>query len=232
MREHKVALLAGAYSLAMILGALFFQYVIGVPPCEMCHWQRWPHDGAIVAGLGGALLFYARVIDRDTVKLLAWLALLLIVVTRAVASPEDTEENLAAFAAHGAPEIEALAWQQTPLFLSETPPLAGEEREPPWTLVNRRGGRFITHRLDNRWVTVAEKPFSLSGHLPALRRHCVRWFRADFLWSPPGAVCLPAFWSAVQSGRMAEAVHEGNFLRGLEQRKPLIAQGGRQPVTQ
>ena len=81
MREDRIALLAGAYSLAMILGALFFQYVMGVLPCEMCHWQRWPHDGAIVAGLGGALLFTARVIDRDTVKLLAWLALLLIVAT-------------------------------------------------------------------------------------------------------------------------------------------------------
>jgi disulfide bond formation protein DsbB len=81
MRADKVALLAGAYSLAMILGALFFQYVMGVLPCEMCHWQRWPHDGAIVAGLGGAALFYARVIDRDTVKLFAWLALLLIVAT-------------------------------------------------------------------------------------------------------------------------------------------------------
>jgi disulfide bond formation protein DsbB len=81
MRENKVALLAGSYSLAMILGALFFQYVLGVIPCEMCHWQRWPHDGAIVAGLGGALLFMVRVIDRDSVRLLAWLTLLLIAVT-------------------------------------------------------------------------------------------------------------------------------------------------------
>jgi len=81
MREDKIALAAGAYSLAMILGALFFQYVVGVLPCEMCHWQRWPHDGAIVAGLGGALLYATRIIDRDTVKLLTWLALALIVVT-------------------------------------------------------------------------------------------------------------------------------------------------------
>jgi len=81
LREDKVAVLAGSYSLAMILGALFFQYVLGVLPCEMCHWQRWPHDGAIVAGLGGALLCYTRVIDRNTVKFLVWLALLLILTT-------------------------------------------------------------------------------------------------------------------------------------------------------
>lgn len=81
MREDKVALLAGSYSLAMILGALIFQYGFNVIPCEMCHWQRWPHDGAIVAGLGGALLFYARVIDRDSVRILAWLTLAAIAVT-------------------------------------------------------------------------------------------------------------------------------------------------------
>ena len=81
MREDKVAILVGSYSLAMILGALFFQYGLGVLPCEMCHWQRWPHDGAIVAGLGGALLYLVRVIDRDTLRLLVWLALLLILTT-------------------------------------------------------------------------------------------------------------------------------------------------------
>jgi disulfide bond formation protein DsbB len=84
MREEKVALLAGGYSLAIILGALFFQYVLGVLPCEMCHWQRWPHDGAIFAGLGAALLFHFRIIDRDSVRLLAWLTLLLILVTAAL----------------------------------------------------------------------------------------------------------------------------------------------------
>lgn len=84
MREEKVALLAGLYSLAMILGALFFQYVMIVPPCEMCHWQRWPHDVAIFAGLGGALLFATHVIDRPSVRLLAWLTLLAILVTACI----------------------------------------------------------------------------------------------------------------------------------------------------
>ncbi len=81
MREDKVAILVGSYSLAMILGALFFQYGLGVLPCEMCHWQRWPHDGAIVAGLGGTLLYVWRVIDRDALRLLVWLALVLILTT-------------------------------------------------------------------------------------------------------------------------------------------------------
>jgi disulfide bond formation protein DsbB len=81
VREDKVAILLGSYALAMILAALFFEYVLGVLPCEMCHWQRWPHDGAIVAGLGGALLYRVRVIDRDTLRLLVWLAILLLLAT-------------------------------------------------------------------------------------------------------------------------------------------------------
>jgi disulfide bond formation protein DsbB len=92
MREENVAALAGAYSLAMILGALFFQYVIGVLPCEMCHWQRWPHDGAILLGLGGALLFYTHVIDRKSVKLLAWIALFAILVTGLIGADQALVE--------------------------------------------------------------------------------------------------------------------------------------------
>lgn len=84
MREEKVAALAGAYSLAMILGALFFQYIVLVPPCEMCHWQRWPHDVAYIVGLGGAALFYFRIIDSASMRLLAWVTLLAIFVTACI----------------------------------------------------------------------------------------------------------------------------------------------------
>ena len=34
--------------LALIAGALGSQYLGGLFPCEMCHWQRWPHYTAIV----------------------------------------------------------------------------------------------------------------------------------------------------------------------------------------
>lgn len=36
---------------ALMLGALGSQYIGGLYPCEMCHWQRWPHEVAIVAAL-------------------------------------------------------------------------------------------------------------------------------------------------------------------------------------
>ncbi|MDB5703053.1 MAG: disulfide bond formation protein [Sphingomonas bacterium] len=34
--------------LALMAGALAFQYVGGLYPCEMCWWQRYPHIAAIV----------------------------------------------------------------------------------------------------------------------------------------------------------------------------------------
>jgi disulfide bond formation protein DsbB len=42
-----------AVSGGLLLGALAFQYLGGLRPCEMCHWQRWAHLGVLaVAGLG------------------------------------------------------------------------------------------------------------------------------------------------------------------------------------
>ena len=32
-------------------GAYYFQYVVGLAPCEMCLWQRYPHMLAILFGL-------------------------------------------------------------------------------------------------------------------------------------------------------------------------------------
>ena len=32
-------------------GALVSQYGFGLHPCEMCYWQRWPHQAAIVLAL-------------------------------------------------------------------------------------------------------------------------------------------------------------------------------------
>ena len=51
MRADRIATLVGLGALALILGALGFQYIGGVAPCEMCHWQRWPHIAAALTGL-------------------------------------------------------------------------------------------------------------------------------------------------------------------------------------
>jgi len=54
--------LAAARALALALpagllgGALAFQYLGGLVPCEMCYWQRWPHGAAIVVALAAFVL--------------------------------------------------------------------------------------------------------------------------------------------------------------------------------
>ncbi|MCX7281660.1 MAG: disulfide bond formation protein B [Alphaproteobacteria bacterium] len=53
IRNEQIAGLVGAGALALILGALCFQYLQHLPPCEMCHWQRWPHIAAAALGLIG-----------------------------------------------------------------------------------------------------------------------------------------------------------------------------------
>lgn len=47
-RARWLALLVPA---GLMLGALGSQYIGGLYPCEMCYWQRWPHDFAIVAAM-------------------------------------------------------------------------------------------------------------------------------------------------------------------------------------
>lgn len=51
-----------ARALALVLpagllgGAYISEYVLGLFPCEMCWWQRWPHFAALVFG---AIAFFA-----------------------------------------------------------------------------------------------------------------------------------------------------------------------------
>ena len=44
-------LLALVVPAALMAGALGSQYIGGLHPCEMCHWQRWPHYAAIALAL-------------------------------------------------------------------------------------------------------------------------------------------------------------------------------------
>jgi disulfide bond formation protein DsbB len=52
---------------ALLGGALVFQYVGGLAPCEMCHWQRW----ALLAAIGLALAGWALRHNRALLVLAA-----------------------------------------------------------------------------------------------------------------------------------------------------------------
>ena len=75
MRSTRIAQILGAIALAMILGALGFQYIAHFPPCEMCHWQRWPLIAAAVVGLLGPM-----VVKGDS-RWLAFVTILLVAIS-------------------------------------------------------------------------------------------------------------------------------------------------------
>lgn len=52
-RSGLLVALAAAGTLTLVLIA---QYGFGLPPCEMCHWQRWPYIAALIFGLGSLVL--------------------------------------------------------------------------------------------------------------------------------------------------------------------------------
>jgi disulfide bond formation protein DsbB len=68
-RANWLALLLPA---ALLAGAWGSQLIAGLVPCEMCHWQRWPHYAAVVVA---AFAFVAP--ERNRLVLVVLAALLI-----------------------------------------------------------------------------------------------------------------------------------------------------------
>ncbi len=66
-RDQTARALALATPLALLGGAYVAQYGFGLPPCEMCWWQRYPHFFALAL----AALAYLRPSGRAFVALAA-----------------------------------------------------------------------------------------------------------------------------------------------------------------
>ena len=66
----KARALALLVPLALLGGAWGSQLIGGLVPCEMCHWQRWPHYAALAVAL---LAFVPRAPQRLLVLLAALL---------------------------------------------------------------------------------------------------------------------------------------------------------------
>ena len=67
---EKARLLALFVPVGLLAGALGSQYLGGLYPCEMCHWQRWPHYAAAAIALA-SFGFKGR---PDEGRTLIWLA--------------------------------------------------------------------------------------------------------------------------------------------------------------
>ncbi|MGG7565831.1 disulfide bond formation protein B [Rhodovulum sp. DZ06] len=80
LAPHILVQLAAGGSLGLLAGAFFFQHVMGLAPCEMCIWQRWPHAAAIALGIAAlavpSLLRPAAALGALAMAVSAGLALL------------------------------------------------------------------------------------------------------------------------------------------------------------
>jgi disulfide bond formation protein DsbB len=84
-RTHAtIALFLGLAAFALIAGALGFQYLDRLPPCEMCMWQRYPHIAAGVVGVGGYVLLRARIVPLSAGAAIAITTALLIALSGAI----------------------------------------------------------------------------------------------------------------------------------------------------
>ena len=73
-------LIALLLPLALLGGALGSQYLGGLHPCEMCHWQRWPHGAAIIL----AALAFAGSATSSRSRTLTALAAVAIAISGAI----------------------------------------------------------------------------------------------------------------------------------------------------
>ena len=70
---NRANLLAFLLPTALMAGALGLQFIGHLYPCEMCHWQRWPHYAAIALAL---VAFFLKPPARPIMIALAALAIL------------------------------------------------------------------------------------------------------------------------------------------------------------
>jgi len=56
LNARLLILTAAGGSAALMLGALAFQYLGDMPPCNLCYWQRYPHIAAVLIGIAALVL--------------------------------------------------------------------------------------------------------------------------------------------------------------------------------
>lgn len=84
-RATTIAVTLGALSAALLLGALGFQYLGRLPPCEICLWQRWPHLAAAIVGLLGGGAAATGLVGKSLARPIAVLTAILVAASGAIA---------------------------------------------------------------------------------------------------------------------------------------------------
>jgi disulfide bond formation protein DsbB len=79
-RRKQARQLARLVTSGLLGGALLYQNVGGLYPCELCYWQRWPHGAAILL----ALAAFFSPLGAPRTRSLVLLAALAIAVSGAI----------------------------------------------------------------------------------------------------------------------------------------------------
>ena len=85
-RPETLAMSLGLLSTGLLLGALAFQYLARLPPCEMCLWQRWPHLAAAILGLLGGWAISRRARRHQLAAPFAFVTALLVAISGVIAA--------------------------------------------------------------------------------------------------------------------------------------------------
>ena len=96
-RATSVAIGVGVLSAALLLGALGFQYLGRLPPCEMCLWQRWPHLAAAIVGMIGGGSVASGLLGRGLARPVAIVTAVLVAISGAIAVYQDPADLLAQY---------------------------------------------------------------------------------------------------------------------------------------
>jgi putative protease len=143
--------------------------------------------------------------------------------TRFCLSPEDGLDNMRPLLSEFGEHATVIAYQDTPLFVSESCPYANLKGGCPgparcdyerMDLVSHHGGRVLAINDRCRTWVVNATPFSLAGRLDALRQAGARSLRADFVHKPYAPAEVAAIFRRLRAGEPV-AGHRGNFERGL-----------------
>ena len=145
---------------------------------------------------------------------------------RFVLSPEDGIENMTVLAARLGEKVTAVAYQDTPLFISESCPKANlkgcgkkddscTQREEPMRLMSSGGDEVLVVNRGCRTITIGAKPFCVAGHLKKLTAAGITSVRADFVWRGYRPEEVVEIWRLLRGGLAIRGTHKANLLRGL-----------------
>ncbi len=146
-------------------------------------------------------------------------------VSRFTLSPEDGLRNMSALVRQFPEAATVLAYQDTPLFISETCAFASGNEGCPgrkncgfmqMPIDSSKGESVLILNRNCRTVVVNHEPYSLLAHLPALRAAGLRHARVDFSWRPRAPEEAASIWHDLRAGVLRRPFHAGSAMRELQ----------------